>query len=101
MSRATDWAKTYWQSRCDTSKVKAQRPPGSPWTYLIGNGLFLHFTVTDEGWPHQAIQDNEESPPIVASEIKWEGDLRNLLETARWLLDTFGDETGDETPTQG
>ena len=93
MSRASDWATTYVQSRYETSKVKEQRPPQSPYTYLIGHGVFLHFTVTDEGWPHLIIQDNQKSPPIVASEIKWEDDLRKLLETARWLLDTFGDET--------
>lgn len=92
MSRASDWAETYRQSRYDTSQIKEQRPPKSPYTYLIGTGAsFLHFTVTDEGWPYLIIQDNKESPPLVASEIKWEGDLDKLLETARWLLDTFGE----------
>ena len=96
MSRASDWAETYWQSQCNTSKVKEQRPLGSPYTYLIESGVFLHFTVTDEGRPHLIIRDNKESPPIVASEITWGGDLQKLLETARWLLDTFGDETPDQ-----
>ena len=92
MSRASDWAETYRQSRCDTLKINELRPPNSPWVYLIEKGVFLHFAVTDQGWPYLIIGDNTSSPPIIETELKWNG-LPKLLETARWILDTFGDET--------
>ena len=84
MSKASEWAKKLADASLVVEKTMEERPQPSPQVYVSGLNN-IYFAVDTEGHPLMYVDTKPH-------DIRWAEDFKRLLDLARWILDTFGEE---------